>query len=297
MRILLLGKYGQLGWELNRTLLPLGEVYAFDYPEIDLTRPDNIRKTIRAVKPEVIVNATAYTAVDQAESEPETAFAVNARAPGVLAEETLNLEAVLIHYSTDYVFDGSKGEPYREEDKPNPINVYGQSKLAGEQAIIDAGGTYLILRTSWVYGLRRESFVTKVLRWSRQRERLRIVADQISNPTWCRMLAEASTQLLTKAKDIYSWFYERRGIYHLAGFGVTSRLEWAREILGLDPNREEQVVRELRPALTSDFPTRAQRPLYSGLSCERFVETFGLHLPEWPEALRLAMDTNQRPDG
>jgi dTDP-4-dehydrorhamnose reductase len=293
MRILLLGKYGQLGWELNRTLLPLGEVYAFDYPEIDLTQPDSIRETIRDIGPEVIVNATAYTAVDRAESEPELAEAINGRAPCVLAEEALDLKAVLVHYSTDYVFDGTKGTPYLEEDEPNPLNVYGQSKLAGEQSIKDVENGYLILRTSWVYSLRRDSFVSKVLKWSRNQKTLRIVADQISNPTWSRMLAEASAQLLAMGKeDLYSWITERSGVYHLAGLGSASRLEWARAILEYDPAHDEQIVEEVQPALTYEFATPAKRPLFSALNCTKFLSTFDLHLPEWKEALQLAMDLN-----
>lgn len=293
MRILLLGKYGQLGWELKRTLLPLGEVYAFDYPEIDLTRPDSIRKTIRDINPEVIVNATAYTAVDRAESGPEMAMAINARAPGVLAEEALDLNAVLVHYSTDYVFDGTKGEPYLEEDEPNPINVYGQSKLAGEHGIRDVGGAYLILRTSWVYSLRRDSFVNKVLKWSRNEKTLRIVSDQIGSPTWSRMLAEANAQLLAMGKeDPYGWITDRSGVYHLAGFGNASRLEWARAILEYDPGHDEQIVEEVQPALTYEFPAPAKRPLFSALNCAKFKSAFDLRLPEWREALQLAMDSN-----
>jgi dTDP-4-dehydrorhamnose reductase len=293
MRILLLGKYGQLGWELQRTLLPLGEVYALDYPEIDLTQPNSIRKTIREVNPEVIVNATAYTAVDRAESEPELAMAVNGRAPGVLTEEALNLNAVLIHYSTDYVFDGTGGKPYVEEDEPNPINVYGQSKLSGERAIGDVGGAYLILRTSWVYSLRRDSFVNKVLKWSRNQKTLRIVSDQIGSPTWSRILAEASAQLLAMGKeDLYGWITDRSGLYHLAGFGNVSRLEWAQAILEYDPGQDEQMVEEIQPALTYEFPTPAKRPLFSALNCAKFKSAFDLRLPDWREALRLAMDSN-----
>ena len=294
MRILLLGKYGQLGWELNRSLRPLGEVYTVDYPEIDLTQPDSVREMIREVAPEVIVNATAYTAVDRAESEPEIAMAVNGRAPGVLAEEALNLRAVLVHYSTDYVFDGTKGDPYREDDAPNPINVYGQSKLAGEIAIGEVGGTYLIIRTSWVYSLRRESFVTKVLKWGRNIGTLRIVADQLGNPTWCRMLAEISAQVLARESwDIeQGLIHQRRGVYHLAGSGIASRLEWAEAILEMDPHPEEQMIKGVQPVPSSHFPTPARRPLYSALNCEKFTGTFGLQLPKWQEALRLAMQVS-----
>lgn len=292
MRILLLGKYGQLGWELHRTLLPLGEVFALDYPEIDLTQPESIRSNIRDIHPDVLINATAYTAVDKAESEPEIAMAVNGTAPGVLAEEAARLGAVLIHYSTDYVFDGNKGSPYLEEDEPNPINVYGQSKLGGERAIMGMGGAFLILRTSWVYSLRRDSFVTKVMEWARHQTKLRIVEDQVSNPTWSRMLAEISAQLLAQGgREIKEWISDRQGVYHLAGSGIANRLEWAQEIIKLDPRADEQVYREIEPALTSEFPTAAQRPLYSALECSRFTGTFGLQLPNWERALQLAMET------
>lgn len=287
MRILLLGKVGQLGWELHRTLAPLGEVTALDYPEIDLTRAEGIRQLVRDARPEVIVNATAYTAVDRAEGERDIAMAINSDAPGLLAEEAAALGAALIHYSTDYVFDGAKGSDYFETDTPNPVGVYGQSKLVGEQAIQRAGGYALIFRTAWVYSLRRDSFVTKTLQWARQNPSLRVVSDQVSNPTWARMLAEITAQVLAKGSG---WLAERRGLYHLAGSGRASRLEWAQAILSLDPRKEEQVAREILPARTADFPSPAQRPLYSALNCDKFTETFGLRLPEWQDALRLLME-------
>lgn len=290
MRILLLGNTGQLGWELERTLSLLGELHALDYPEINLANARLMRELLGNLKPQVIVNATAYTAVDRAESERELAMAVNRDGVGLLAEQALRLRAVLIHYSTDYVFDGAKGSPYEETDEPRPLNVYGESKLAGEKAVQQVGGSYLILRTSWVYSLRRDSFVTKVLAWGRQQQRLRLVADQISNPTWCRMLAEISAQLLAKAgKDVYPWMEARKGVYHLAGDGFASRLDWGKAILENDPHPEEQVVESIIPALTAEFPTPAQRPLFSALNCERFYRTFGLRLPPWQSALRLAM--------
>jgi dTDP-4-dehydrorhamnose reductase len=284
MKILLLGKNGQLGWELQRTLATLGEVVALDFPEIDLSQEKSASRIVRETRPQVIVNASAYTAVDRAESEPELAFAVNARTPGILAQEARAAGAWLIHYSTDYVFDGSQGSPYVESDLPNPLNVYGRSKLEGEQAIQQVGGAYLILRTSWVYSLRRDSFVTKVLGWARQQRSLRVVADQVSGPTWARLLAEVTAQLLAQGR-----VGEHSGLYHLAGDGCASRLDWARAILRFDPRQGEQIVEELLPALTADFPTPAQRPLFSALSCERFAQTFSLRLPTWDEALRLAM--------
>lgn len=287
MKILLLGKYGQLGWELNRSLQVLGEVVALDYPEVNLLDAKSICETVKQVQPEVIYNATAYTAVDKAESEPELAKAINGTGPGILAEEARKINAVLIHYSTDYIFDGIKGEPYIETDIPNPLNVYGASKLAGEDAIQAAGGAYLILRTAWVYSMRRDSFVTKVLQWARQNETLRVVDDQISNPTWARMLAEMAAQISARGNN---YILERTGLYHLAGNGYASRLDWARKILEFDPRQEEQVCKEILPALTSAFPTPAERPLFSVLNCDKFFRTFNLRLPDWENALQLAMN-------
>jgi dTDP-4-dehydrorhamnose reductase len=290
LKLLLLGNTGQLGWELQRTLQPLGIVVALDYPEINMADAASIRKTVQEYRPEVIVNATAYTAVDKAECEPELAEAINGTGPGVLAEEAHKLNAALIHYSTDYVFNGAKGKPYLETDTPNPLNVYGKSKLAGEQAIQDVDSAYLILRTAWVYSLRRDSFVSKVLGWVRKNETLRIVDDQISNPTWARMLAEATSLLLARAGDDFlPWLAERKGLYHLAGDGYASRYEWAKQILALDPSPRQQLARRLLPAATTKFPTPAKRPLFSALDCVKFRSTFGLQLPDWKQALVLAV--------
>jgi dTDP-4-dehydrorhamnose reductase len=290
LRLLLLGNTGQLGWELQRTLAPLGEVIALDYPELNLGDPESVRPVVRAASPQVIVNATAYTAVDRAESEIDLAMAINARAPGVLAEEAQSLGAALIHFSTDYVFDGAKGAPYLETDAPNPLNIYGRSKLAGEQAIEDIGGACLVLRTSWVYSLRRDSFVTKALHWARQQKTLRLVTDQVGNPTWARMLAEITALLLARGdQQVVPWLSERAGLYHLAGDGYASRFDWGQAVLRLDPQRGDQVAEELLPALTADFVTPAQRPLFSALDCTKFQQTFGLKLPNWLSALQLAM--------
>lgn len=286
MKILLLGTQGQLGWELARLLPPLGDIIALDHPEIDLANHDLMRGLIRGAAPELIVNATAYTAVDQAEAHPELAHAINASGVGLLAEEARALGAALIHYSTDYVFDGVKGQPYVESDTPNPLNVYGKSKRLGEEAIQAAGGAYLILRTAWVYSLRGDSFVNKVLHWARQHETLRVVDDQVSNPTWARSLAEITAQLLARGRNATA---EHTGLYHLAGSGYASRFEWAQHILALDPRSHEQSVRQMLPASTSEFPTPAPRPLFSALDCSRFEQTFGLRLPHWRDALRLAM--------
>lgn len=293
VRILLLGKIGQLGWELQRTLAPLGDLTALDYPEVDFSRPQSLAQVVRSAAPQVVINAVAYTAVDKAESEKALARAINTTATGELAQAARNTHAAFIHVSTDYVFDGKKGSPYVEEDLPHPLSVYGQTKLEGEQAALQAGGAVVVLRTAWVYSTRRDSFVSKVLGWSRSQSSLKLVADQISNPTWARMLAEAITLLLAQARsDPYAYLGERSGLYHLAGDGYASRLDWAREILRLDPNPEQQTARELIPASTSEFPTPAARPLFSALNCERFTRTFGLRLPSWQQALSQAMDVS-----
>jgi dTDP-4-dehydrorhamnose reductase len=286
-RVLLIGKQGQLGWELHRSLATLGELAAVDYPEIDLQNQGACRELIQKIQPNIIINAAAYTAVDQAEIEQEKAWMINAIAPGIMAEEAQRLKALFIHFSTDYVFDGKKAAPYIENDTPNPLNQYGRSKLEGERLVQQVGGIFLILRTSWVYSLRQQGgFVNKVLQWSRQQETLRIVDDQIANPTWCRMLAEITSQL-TAYND--GNFRECTGLYHLAGGGLASRLDWAKAILKLDPRSHEQVTREILPGKTTDFPTPAMRPLYSAMNCQLFADTFQLQLPAWEDSLRLAM--------
>jgi len=291
MKILLIGKNGQVGWELNRTLLPLGEIIGVDYPEIDLAQGESIRDWIRQVRPQLIINAAAYTAVDKAESEPDLAMAINGTAPGIMAEESDAVNAALIHYSTDYVYDGTKGEAYIESDLPNPLNVYGWSKLAGDHNIQQVSGSYLIFRTTWVYSMQQGGFVQKVLGWAHRNETLRIVSDQVGSPTWARMLAEVTTQVLVKAgNDPYSWIRKRRGLYHLGGEGAVSRLEWAKAILRYDPKKEQQIVKEILPARTDDFPTPAKRPLFSTVNCTLFADTFGLRLPDWEIALRMMMD-------
>lgn len=288
--LLLIGKNGQLGWELQRTLATLGEVTAVDYPDIDLAKPESLSDLIRNVSPQILVNAAAYTSVDKAESESDIAWLVNAEAPGVMAEEARRLNAAFIHFSTDYVFDGKKGSPYVETDHPNPLNVYGKSKLGGEQAVEAVGGSYLIFRTSWVFSLRQGGFVTKVLQWARQHETLRIVDDQIGSPTWARMLAEATAQVIAQGRaEPVDYIREKAGLYHLAGSGAASRYEWAKAILELDPHREEQRVKELLPAKSSEFPSAAARPAQSGLNVSRFEMAFAMNVPGWMECLRLML--------
>ncbi|MDP2966329.1 MAG: dTDP-4-dehydrorhamnose reductase [Pelolinea sp.] len=291
MKILLLGNTGQLGWELNRTLLTVGDVIALDYPQINMADPGSLKTIIREYKPNLIINATAYTDVDKAESEPEKAMAINGTGPGVLAEEALKSGAALIHYSTDYVFDGSKGEAYTEEDEPNPINMYGLSKLRGEQAVQQVGGAYLILRTAWVYSLRRPCFVTKVLEWAKTQKVLRIVDDQVSSPTWARMLAEATALVIAQGRrEPVDYIKKKTGLYHLAGAGAASRYEWAKEILRYNPKMEEPMTLEIQRASTSEFPTPVRRPLFSALNCDHFTANFGISTPPWEMSLRMAME-------
>jgi dTDP-4-dehydrorhamnose reductase len=275
-RILVTGANGQLGFELARLLRAIGDVVAADRERLDLARPDAIVAAVRGARPQLIVNAAAYTAVDLAEQESALAFAVNGRAPGILAEEAKRLGAVLIHYSTDYVFDGAGSLPYAEDAPTGPLNTYGASKLAGEQAIAAVGGHTLVFRTSWVYGLRGKNFLLTIQRLARERDELRIVADQLGVPNWCRALAEATVRL---AEPGCSALAERAGLYHLSSTGVASWHEFARAIVG-DTARPRVV-----PITTAEYPTPARRPAYGVLDTRRFEQTFGFALPPWRDAL------------
>ena len=292
-KILLFARSGQLGFELQRTLAPLGDVIALDYPQVDFSKPLSLRDVVREVKPDIIVNPAAYTAVDKAESESELAMAINRDAPAVLAEEAAQLQIPFIHYSTDYVFDGTKGSPYVETDATNPLNVYGQSKLEGDQAVMATGAPAIILRTSWVYSIRQGGFVTKVLQWAREQEVMRVMNDQISGPTSARMLAETSALLLAKTTEHpIEWLYERAGVYHCAGEGSCSRYEWAEKIIELDPCKEEQKVQKLEHAKSSEFQVPADRPMVSVLNNDKLERIFGLRLPYWQNGLQLTMEIN-----
>jgi dTDP-4-dehydrorhamnose reductase len=280
--ILITGAGGQVGWELRRSLAPLGEVVALDRSQLDLAQPDTLRERVRQLAPQAIVNAAAYTAVDRAESEPDLARAINAIAPGVLAEEALRLGTVLVHYSTDYVFDGTKTSPYVEDDPTSPLSVYGRTKLEGEHAIGASGCRHLTLRTSWVYGARGRNFLLTMLRLARERRQLRIVDDQIGAPTWCRDIAEATANLL--AADLAAPGAD--GLYHLTAGGATSWFGFAQAIfaspemarLGITPP-------ELEPIPTSAYPTPARRPCNSRLDCGRLARETGVRLPPWEAGL------------
>ena len=290
MKIVLFGKNGQLGWEFRRLLPILGEVISLDREELDLCDLEAIERTLNELRPDLVINASAYTDVDAAEKETDLVMKINALAPGAMAETSRKLGAVFIHYSTDYVFDGKKNAPYVESDGTHPLNMYGTSKLAGEENVQQAGEAYLIFRTSWVYSLWGNSFVNKVLKWSRQNKTLRIVNDQISGPTWARTLAEITGFVLAQnQKNLYKNILERRGLYHLAGGGFTSRYEWAKHILANDPEPSEQMAQRIEPASSAEFPTPAVRPLFSALDCSLFEKTFDLRLPDWSSTLKLAM--------
>ena len=289
-KILLFARNGQLGFELQRTLAPLGEVIAVDYPQVDFSKPLGMRGLVREIKPDIIVNPAAYTAVDKAESDRELAMAINRDAPAVLTEEAARLRIPFIHYSTDYVFDGTKGSPYVETDATNPLNVYGQSKLEGDLAVMATGAPAIILRTSWVYSMRQGGFVTKVLQWAREQEVMRVVDDQISSPTSARMLAETSALLLAKSLGHpIEWLYEKAGVYHCTGGGSCSRFEWAEKIIELDPNKEEQKVQKLERAKSTEFQVPADRPMVSVLNNGKLEKIFALRLPPWDVGLTLTM--------
>jgi dTDP-4-dehydrorhamnose reductase len=281
--VLLTGANGQVGWELRRALPSSYAVIAPDRKQLDLSDSDSIFKMVREVRPDIILNPAAYTAVDKAESEPELALAVNGFAPGVLADEAKQLGALLVHYSTDYVFDGNKDAPYFENDSPNPQSVYGRTKLAGEQAVQAVGGKHLILRTSWVYGLHGGNFMKTMLRLAKERDELRIVADQFGAPTWARLLAESTAQILNGWQQA-GLDESLSGLYHLTAGGRTSWHHYAEEIVRLARQYDETLkskVLDIHPIATSEYPLPAKRPTNSVLSTEKIKRAFGLNLPEW----------------
>ncbi|MHB1085586.1 MAG: dTDP-4-dehydrorhamnose reductase [Thiobacillus sp.] len=293
-RILLTGSNGQVGWELQRTLSSLGEVIALDSRAMNLSDAVAVRQKLREIAPGIIVNPAAYTAVDKAESEPERAHAVNAAAPGILAEEADKLGALLVHYSTDYVFNGNGATPWREDDACDPINVYGATKLAGERAIQATGCRHLIFRTSWVYGARGNNFLLTMRRLMQARPELTIVADQIGAPTWSRDLAEATAQIVSQINSPVSGFDQAPpwGVYNMTNGGETSWHRFAEAIQALDAQDETRVPTRLLSIPRSDYPTPARRPLNSRLDNDKLQRTFGLRLQDWHAALALCMDAN-----
>ena len=285
MRILLLGKNGQVGWELQRSLAPLGELTALDRHGADglcgdLGNPEGIAATVRAVQPQLIVNAAAYTAVDQAESEPELARRINAAAPAVLAREAAAGGALLVHYSTDYVFDGSGQRPWREDDATAPLSVYGQTKLEAEQAILASGCAHLILRTSWVYAARGGNFAKTMLRLAQERERLTVIDDQWGAPTGAELIADVTAHAIAQTRQQPG----KAGIYHLAPAGETTWHAYAKYVIAQASQAQPAIkikATEIAPIPTSTYPTSARRPHNSRLDTRKLQAAFGLSLPPW----------------
>ncbi|WP_194788258.1 dTDP-4-dehydrorhamnose reductase [Pseudomonas sp. UFMG81] len=281
MKILVCGRNGQVAQALQGALAGLGEVRLLGREQLDLAQPGQLREPLRALAPDLIINAAAHTAVDQAESEAELAFAINAQAPGVLAEEAERLGVPLIHYSTDYVFDGSKASPYTEDDVPNPLGVYGSSKLAGEQAIRAAGGQHLILRTSWVYSQQGRNFLLTMQRLLQEKPQLKVVSDQIGAPTWAGTIATSTRALIERWQrgQAGAW-----GTYHLTAQGETSWFGFAQAI-GDQLKARGLPCAELLPIPSSEYPTPARRPLNSRLDCSRLAREWQVTQPHWHEAL------------
>jgi dTDP-4-dehydrorhamnose reductase len=300
--VLVTGRDGQLGFELRRTLAPLGRMVAVDIDDINFCDLDAVRRLVRELHPDVIANAAAYTAVDRAETERAVAQTLNGDVPGVLAEEFSRYGGkLIIHYSTDYVFDGSATKPYSEDDSPNPVNAYGESKLAGELAVQRAGVPHIILRTEWLYAMRGTNFLLTILRLAREGKPLRIIADQVGAPTWARMLAEATATvtarfLKTSAEDARAW----SGVYHVTASGQTTWHGFTQAILEESLLRLERLkqtnawcvdaIRSLSAISTGDYPTRARRPAYSVLCNEKIAATFGVRLPDWRAQVRMALE-------
>ena len=297
-KALVFGRSGQVGWELRQQLARIVEVSSIEYPKVDFARPETIRKAVRAAQPTVIVNAAAYTAVDKAESEPENAWAINATAPGVLAEEARRLGCTLVHYSTDYVYDGAKPGAYGESDSPNPQNVYGKTKLAGDQAIEAVGGDYLILRTSWVYGARGNNFLLTMRRLAKEQAELRIVDDQTGAPTSAECIAKATTDILAQVlAPGGAGLNGRSGVYNLTCSGVTTWFGFAKAFLSRTADSEGTAMPNLIPVSTSEFPRPAKRPANSRLSCQRLADTFGVRVPSWEEALEAVLERLAQAEG
>jgi dTDP-4-dehydrorhamnose reductase len=292
-RILLTGVTGQLGGELLETLKPLGEVIAPARAEMDLANAASVREMIRAVRPRWIVNPGAYTAVDKAESEPELAFAINADAVRVMGQEARAIGAGVIHFSTDYVFDGSGSAPYRETDATGAVSVYGASKLAGESALAESGAGHMVFRTSWVYGSRGKNFLLTILKLARERETLRVVADQYGAPTWSRDLARMTAEVIGQCEaegrgwQLATLLADIGGVYHAAGAGETTWHEFAAEAVRLQQEREPNArFAEIEAITTAEYPTPAKRPQNSRMNCEKLVEQFGWTMLDWRMSLR-----------
>ena len=286
-RLLLHGRNGQVGWELRRTLAPLAEVVAVDFPEVDFTRPESLRQWVRDTHPDIIVNAAAYTAVDKAEEEIELARTINAEVPALLAREASALGGMLVHYSTDYVYSGNKTEPYREEDPTGPLGAYGRTKLEGDLAVVTEGGPHLVFRTSWVYGIRGKNFLLTMMRLAKERPEIRVVDDQHGAPTWCRSIAESTVNALKsilgqELNGPLEKAQEAAGVYHLTCGGETTWCGFTRAIVeAMQLDNPPKVT----PITTAEYPTPAKRPVNSVLDNSKLENAFGVRLPNWHDAL------------
>ncbi|MDW8259150.1 MAG: dTDP-4-dehydrorhamnose reductase [Gammaproteobacteria bacterium] len=289
---MLIGRTGQVAWELQRSLAPLGALVVLDRLQLDLTDATAIRRVVRQIRPAVIVNAAAYTNVDGAEDDGVTAFAINASAPRVMAEEARDIGATLVHYSTDYVFDGKLARPYTELDLPAPINEYGRSKLAGEQAIRAIGCAHLILRTSWVYAARGRNFVRTILRLAAERDAVRVVDDQIGAPTWARFIAEATAAMLWRVQwdSVAREWVSRGEMVHLANDGATSWFGLAKRAIEMYAALSGRKLAAVEPIPSEGYPTRAARPRNSRLDLSRLIEGWGITAPPWQESLALCIE-------
>lgn len=282
MRILLFGHDGQVGGRLGPRLEALGPVSGWSFPDVDFRKPDELRRLVRREEPDLIVNAAAYTAVDRAETDPDTARALNTDAPALLAAEAHRHGAALVHYSTDFVFDGAGTRPYTEADEPRPLSVYGKTKLDGDAAVQAVGGRHLIFRLSWVYGLHGKNFLLTMRRLAAERGEVRVVDDQVGCPTWADAVAEATLRALVVLRDGARWGREDLwGLYHMVCSGQTSWCGFARAFL--------PATVAVRPISTADYPTPARRPPYSVLDCARLRRAFGIDMPSWESALQACL--------
>ena len=292
MKILLFGKNGQVGWELNRSLQPLGEVIALGRKDADFSNPESLRVIVQEISPDIIVNAVAYTAVDKAEEEEELALLTNGDSVKILAEEALKIKALLVHYSTDYIFDGTKESPYNETDKPNPVNAYGRTKLVGELAAQSSGCDYLIFRTSWVYASRGNNFLLTMLKLAQEREELSIVDDQTGSPTSARLIADITAHCIKQSVKEKLFGVFSSDIYHMTSSGCTSWYGFTKEIVDLARTglNLQLAIKDIKAITASSYPTPAIRPMSSQLALTKLESVFIIELPDWKTTLQLCIE-------
>jgi len=288
--IVILGKNGQVGHELVNALSDIATIHSFDIDVVDFTKEKTITATLKQIKPDIIINAVAYTAVDKAEHDKELAHQVNARGPEVIAEFARKYNTLFIHYSTDFVFDGNNDKPYLETDTPNPVSVYGSTKLAGEELVLNSDCKSIVLRTSWVYGLRGANFVLTMLRLAHELEQLKVVDDQLGSPVWCGHIAKTTAKiienLLKDSPDLSEIDQNKLGLFHITASTYTSWYDFAKAILEHDPDKAKQTCHTLLPIPSSEYPTPAERPKWSVLDNSKLQKTFGLEIPSWEDQFK-----------